>query len=92
VTDAQTWTQTWTLIGLFFAVMTATTGLLLRMVRAELAVVLARFDGRFDAVEGKFALVNARFDAVDARFDAVDARLDNLDRDMHAVVTRLMDS
>jgi hypothetical protein len=63
--------QIWTLIGGFFALMTATTGLLLRTVRAEIGVVMARVDGRFDAV---------------------DTRLDNLDRDLHAVVTRLMDS
>jgi hypothetical protein len=63
--------QTWTLIGGFFALMTATTGLLLRTVKAEIGVVVARFDGRFDTV---------------------DARLDNLDRDMNAVVTRLMES
>ena len=66
--------QTWTLIGGFFVMMTATTSLLLRTVRAEIGVLVARFD------------------AVDTRFDAVDARLGNLDRDVHAVVTRLMDS
>jgi hypothetical protein len=80
--------QTWTLIGGFFALMTATTGLLLRTVRAEIGVLVVRFD----VVDARFDAVDARFDAVDTRFDAVDARLDNLDRDMHAVVTRLMDS
>lgn len=69
--------QTWTLIGGFFALMIAMTGMTLRVVRAEISVLSSRMDGQFGRVDGQFS--------------RVEARLDHLDRDLQAVVARLME-
>jgi hypothetical protein len=56
--------QTWTLIGGFFALMVTMIGLTLRVVRAEISVLNARFDGferRFDHLDRDVQMIINRF-------------------------------
>ncbi len=61
-------TQTWTLIGGFLAVMVAMTGMVLRVVRAEIRVLDVRIDGLQSRLE-------ARLDHLDSDVQAVINRL-----------------
>ncbi|MEM9215540.1 MAG: hypothetical protein AAGD25_14490 [Cyanobacteria bacterium P01_F01_bin.150] len=47
---------------------------------AELEILRADMNARFDAVDQRFDAVDQRFDAVDQRFDAVDQRFDAVDQ------------
>jgi hypothetical protein len=73
--------QTWTLIAGFFALMVTMIGLTLRTVRAELGSVRSDLGAELRGLRGD----------MDGRFNTVDARLEHLDRDVQAVVTRLME-
>ena len=51
-------------------------------IRADLALLTARFDGlegRFDGFEGRFDGVEGRFDRLEGRFDGLEGRLDGLE-------------
>lgn len=70
--------QIWTLIGVFatatFGMLTLTSTLFVRIVRAEIGGLRSEMSGRFEAM--------------DARFESVNHRLDGLDRDVQALTRR----
>jgi hypothetical protein len=72
--------QTWTLIAGFLAIMVAMSGLLLRLVKAEIKVAVT---SGTDALRGDFGSLREEV----AR---IGAKVDHLDRDVQSVVSRLM--
>jgi hypothetical protein len=89
--------QTWTLIGGFLAVTVAMSGLLLRVVGAEIRGLRGEMSAEIGGLWGEMSAeigglrgeMNARFDAVNVRFDGVDRRLDGLDNDVQALSRRV---
>jgi hypothetical protein len=54
---------------------------LIAPVRADLALLTARFDGlegRFDGMEGRFDGLEGRLDGIEVRFDRMEDRFDRL--------------
>jgi hypothetical protein len=88
VTDA----QTWTLIGGFLAVMVAMSGLLLRVVGAEIRGLRGEMTAQISGLRGEMtfevgglrsemsAEIGGLRGEMNARFDAVNVRFDGVDR------------
>lgn len=91
--------QTWTVIGVlaagFLGMMTLTSTLFLRVLRAEIGSLNVKIDGLRGEVMGEIgglrSEMNARFEAVDARFETVNTRLNGIDRDVHFLMRRESD-
>jgi hypothetical protein len=78
--------QTWTIIGGFLAVMVGMSGLLRRVVGAEIRGLRGEMTAEIGWLRGG---MKARFDAVDVRFDGVHRRLHGLDQDVQALTRRV---
>ena len=80
--------QIWAVIAAMFSLV----GLMLAVVRWNLASLQKAMDMRFDAwigaVDSRFNAVDSRFDAVDSRFDAMETRFDAVDRRFDAIDAR----
>ncbi|NEE01334.1 hypothetical protein [Phytoactinopolyspora halotolerans] len=71
--------QTWTIIGLFAAVMATLVTMTLRIVKVEISSLGHRFDGRFEGLDGRFEGLDGRFEAIDHRFETLETKMDSLE-------------
>lgn len=85
--------QVWVLLALFAGVLATVSGLVVHVVRSEIAGLRGEMIARIETVETRFEAVDAR---MDARFEALEsrmnARFDHLDRDVAALSKRVFDA
>ncbi len=73
--------QSWALIGLFTTIMLGGMSIMTILINRSIDGLRGEMTGRIDGLRGE----------MNGRFDAVNVRMDSLDKDVAALVKRVMD-